>query len=198
MNIKESKYLEDNGAEITKQIQREQVKNLKIFVGEDYRQHFDEVYDRIHERGYGFSPFLSMNPLTNGNYFARLDLRRMVPQEIFSKPIGERVCPYGGWFTWTIGLKHEDDEGLIIEVIRELIDPTRTEKDKWSTFLKDSMTEVYSVGAGETQKIFRRETLKALSQLRDFSHLRPEPSIIIRDHTDYADFIKSFWRDYGD
>jgi len=195
MNNKQLKYLGDYAAEITRQLQREHAKNLKIFVGQDYQQHLDETYDRIHERGYNFIPSLSTNMLINGGYIARLNLQRLVPQEIFKKPLGERTCPYGAWFEWTIGIMPDDE--LAVTVIRNITDPTKIEKDG-NTFLQDSMREVFPVCGNEMPLIFRRETIKALSQLRDFSHLNPEPPIIRRNDKDYTDFIKSMWKDYGD
>ncbi len=183
-------YLEENGMDITKIIHIIQVKALREWVGLDYQKRLDETYDRIHERGWGFSPFLSQNQETNGGYEASLSLHRMVPQSIMVKKRGERVCPYGGWFDWTIGVRPGENAVL---VIRELVDPTKI--DEKGSYVKDQMEEYFPVKTRkELYQVFRRETLGALKQLGDFSHLKPEPPILPEEKQG-SSLIKCLWAD---
>lgn len=199
MDNKEEKYLQDKGAEITRMLMRKQVQALKRWIGEDYKTHFDETYDRIHERGYFFMPHVSMSRESNGGYMVALELIRQPPKVLFDTKEEEKLCPYGAWFEIKLGVNALERK---VYVRRTIIDPREcigknNEGLEETSFLRDVSTEVFSAQDFKMlRKVFREKSLDAMNVIRDFSHLGTTLEIdSARLESEHHKWMKSFLED---
>ena len=187
------KYLDELSG--TVQLRALQARTFEKYVGKDYLEHFDKTWDTNILRGYIFSPHISVD-FKNFDYGDPVTLT--LERQPYIKSIPQVGVPYGAWFEWKITANHKEN---MFSVERTITDPTKTkpvqlEKILTQKAIDDSTienTRVYS--EEEMLKLFRKNTLEALSQLSDFSKLNPEPVLKKEPYPgQLAECLKSFYR----